>query len=378
MLAGSPLSDIRVVEIGQVLSAPYAGMILSDLGAQVIKIEKPGSGDDARQMGPAYRDDASMIFHSINRGKQSVVLDLKTESGRSALFELLASADVLLHNLRPGDADRIGIGSDLVRQRFPHLVYCELSAFGHVGPRRLQPGYEPLLQAFSGLMSTNGEADRPPVRISASVVDEGTALWTVIGALASLHERRRSGQGRTVKTSLLETALAWSSHRLLGEVNEGRPSERLGTAHPSLAPYQAYEASDGALMVAAGNNALFAKLADSLGHAEWSSDPRFATNRDRLAHREALNAAIGLVIRTRTRCEWEARLNAAGVPAAPVNTIAEALADPQVAALQMVRKVPGSDGVLTALPLTFDGERPKVSCWAPALGQDNAPASRPR
>lgn len=362
------LSNLRVVEIGQVLSAPYAGMVFSDLGAEVIKIEKPGAGDDARQMGPAYRDDTSMIFHSINRGKHSVVLDLKTQAGRAALFKLLEASDVLLHNLRPGEADRLGIGADVVRQLCPHLVYCEMSAFGHKGPRRLQPGYEPLLQAFSGLMSTNGEPDRPPVRIAASLVDEGTALWTVIGALAALHARRSDGKGRVVHTSLLETALAWSSHRILAEVNEGRPSERLGTAHPNLAPYQAFPASDGLLMVAAGNNQLFAKLANCLGRPQWCGDPRFAGNRERLLNRDALAAEISDVMQTATRASWEGRLTAAGVPVAPINTIAEAVAEPQVAALGMIQTVPGSDGVLTGLPVSFDHARPPVSGWGPALG----------
>lgn len=368
-MSAAPLAGIRVVEIGQVLAAPFAGMVLSDLGAEVVKIEKPGGGDDARKMGPAYREGASMLFHSINRGKRSLVLDLKTPAGREALFALLAQADVLLHNLRPGEAERLGLGADAVRERCPHLVYCELSAFGHVGPRRLQPGYEPLLQAYSGLMSTNGEPDQPPVRISASVVDEGTALWTVIGVLSALHERQRSGQGRTVRTSLLETALTWSSHRILGELNEGRPSKRLGTSHTSLAPYRAYEAVDGALMIAAGNDRLFAKLADCLGHAEWSRDPRFATNPQRLLHREALDEQIAAIVRTRKRAEWEEALGAVGVPCAALNTIGEAIAEPQVQAIGIIQPVPGSDAVLTGLPITFDGERPAIKGWGPQLDE---------
>lgn len=366
------LQGIRVVEIGQVLAAPYAGMILVDLGAEVIKVEKPEGGDDARTMGPAFRDGASMTFHDVNRGKRSVVIDLKTDEGVARLFRLLEDADVLIHNMRPGLADKMGIGAAVVCARFPRLIYCELSAFGHKGPRRHQPGYEPLLQAFGGLVSINGDPDGPPSRMGASLVDQGSAMWAVIGILAALHRRTDTGEGQVIHTSLLETAMGWSGSRILEYVNQGRSSERYGTGHPNLVPYQAFETRDGLVMVCAGNDRLFAKLAQALGQPQWLNDPRFASNRDRLRHRAETVAAVQAVLRTEPRAVWIERLEAAGVPVAAVNTIPELLREPQAVALDMVRPVGQEGFVLTGLPLSFDGVRPAVERSAPALGADNS------
>lgn len=366
------LNDIRVIEVGQVLSAPYAGMILSDLGAEVIKVEKPDTGDDARCMGPAFRGGASMTFHDVNRGKHSVVIDLKSEDGLRQFYQLLDGTDVLIHNLRPGEADRLGLGEQAVTALFPRLVYCELTAFGHKGPRRLQPGYEPLLQAFSGLISINGTEDGPPARMGASLVDQGTAMWAVIGILAALRQRDQSGQGSVVNTSLLETALAWGAPRLHSYVNEGRESKRYGTAHPGLVPYQSFDAKDGPIMICAGNDRLFAKLAQAVGRAEWVLDERFATNRQRLQHREQMVELIQQLLATAPRAHWLAKLEKAGVPAAAVNSLPEALAEQQVKEIEMLRPVGDAGFVLAGLPLSFNKVRPAVEREAPALGADNA------
>ncbi len=365
------LHDIRVIEIGQVLSAPYAGMIFADLGAEVIKIEKPGTGDDARCMGPAFRDGASMTFHDVNRGKHSVVIDLKTPQGLQQLFSLLADADVLIHNLRPGEADKLGLGEGAITAHFPRLIYCELTAFGHQGPRRLQPGYEPLLQAFSGLISMNGTEDGPPARMGASLVDQGTAMWAVIGVLAALRQRDQTGQGSVVNASLLETALTWAAPRVHGYVNEGRESKRYGTAHPGLVPYQSFDTPDGQVMICAGNDRLFAKLAHAMDQPQWCSDERFATNRQRLQHRETLVALIQEVLGNAPRAQWLARLEAAGVPVAAVNTLPEALQEAQVQAIELLRPVGDAGFMLAGLPLSFNKIRPPVSRPAPLLGADS-------
>ena len=366
------LKGIRVVEIGQVLSAPYAGMILSDLGAEVIKIEKPGTGDDARTMGPAFRDNASMTFHDVNRGKRSVVIDLKSALGLQQLFSVLGTADVLIHNLRPGESEKLGLGQDVVTEKFPALVYCEITAFGHKGSRRLQPGYEPLLQAFSGLISMNGSEDAPAARMGASIVDQGAAMWSVIGILAALREREQSRCGGVVNTSLLETALAWAAPRIHGQINEGRESKRYGTAHPGLVPYQGFDTLDGPMMICAGNDRLFAKLASVMGHPEWCDDERFETNRQRLKNREAIVSAIQNILAAEPRALWVSRLEAAGVPVAPINTIQEALEEPQVQEIDMLRQVNGADFVLAGLPLSFDAIRPEVTGPAPRLGEHTA------
>ncbi|MCA3414162.1 MAG: CoA transferase [Roseomonas sp.] len=366
------LSGVRVVELGQVLAGPFAGAIFADLGADVIKVEKPDGGDDARRMGPDFRHGDALNFHEFNRGKKSVTLDLKSPEGVEALHGLLRDADIMLHNLRPGAAEALGIGPQAVTARHPHLIYCEMSAFGHIGPERLRPGYEPLLQAFGGLSSITGEPDGPPVRMGASVVDQGTGLWTVLGALAMLERRHRTGQGGVVNTSLFETALLWAGQKISAYVNMGKLPERHASGHPNLTPYEAFDAADGPVLVCCGNDRLFAKFAAELGHAEWASDERFATNRARLKHKALLLPMIAALMRITPRAEWLERLARIGVPCAPVNSIPEVLAEPQTHALGMVQPVPGEDFSLVAMPLSFNGERPRMAGPAPRLGAHNA------
>jgi formyl-CoA transferase len=337
----------------------------------VIKVEKPDGGDDARRMGPDFRHGDALNFHEFNRGKKSVTLDLKSPEGVEALHGLLAGADIMLHNLRPGAADALGIGAQAVTARHPHLIYCEMSAFGHIGPERLRPGYEPLLQAFGGLSSITGEPDGPPVRMGASVVDQGTGLWTVLGALAMLERRHRTGQGGVVNTSLFETALLWAGQKISAYVNMGKLPERHASGHPNLTPYEAFDAADGPVLVCCGNDRLFAKFAAELGHVEWASDERFSTNRARLKHKPLLLPMIAALMRITPRAEWLERLARIGVPCAPVNNIPEVLAEPQTQALGMVQPVPSEDFSLVAMPLSFNGERPRMAGPAPRLGAHN-------
>jgi formyl-CoA transferase len=369
---GGILSGVRVVELGQVLSGPFAGAIFADLGADVVKVEKPDGGDDARQMGPAFRRGDALNFHEFNRGKRSVALDLKTPAGVEALHRLLEDADILIHNMRPGVPEALGIGPEAVCARHPRLIYCAMSAFGHVGPMALRPGYEPLLQAFGGLSSITGEPDGPPVRMGASVVDQGTGMWTVIGGLAALHRRSVTGRGGVVNTSLFETALLWAGQKISAYANLGKLPERHASGHPNFVPYEAFDASDAPLLICCGNDRLFAKLSAELGHPEWPLDPNFATNRQRLAHKSTLLPLVAAELRKRPRAEWLERFVAAGVPCAPINTIPEVLAEPQVQALEMLQTVPGEDFRLVALPLSVDGERPRLGRIAPRLGEHNA------
>ncbi|HWT09874.1 MAG TPA: CoA transferase [Roseomonas sp.] len=366
------LAGLRVIELGQVLAGPFAGAIFADLGAEVIKVEKPDGGDDARQMGPAFRHGDALNFHEFNRGKKSVTLDLKSPDGVAALHRLLGDADIMVHNLRPGVAETLGIGPDAVTARHPRLIYCAMSAFGHLGPESLRPGYEPLLQAFGGLSSITGEPGGPPVRMGASVVDQGTGLWTVLGALAMLERRHRTGRGGVVNTSLLETALLWAGQKISGYVNTGKVGERHASGHPNLVPYQAFDAADGPILVCCGNDRLFARFAAELGHPEWVADPLYATNRARLMNQATLLPMIAALMRGVKRAEWLDRLQHIGVPCAPVNSIPEVLAEPQVQAMGMVQPVPGEDFSLVAMPLSFDGERPRMRGGAPRLGADNA------
>jgi len=367
------LAGIRVLELGQILSAPFAGMIFADLGAEVIKVEKPDGGDDQRRMGPALGEGDALAFHEINRGKLSVTIDLKTLAGIADLERLVDTADVLIHNLRPGVAESLGIGAEAMRGRNPRLIYCAISGFGRVGPLSAEPAFEPIAQAFSGLCSVNGEPGGPPVRIGCSVVDFGTGMWSVIAVLSALHQRETTGHGATIDCSLLETAMTWASPHVSAYLNLGREPARQGTAHPTMVPYQAFETLDGPLMVAAGNDRLFAKLAGVVGHAEWAQDERFRTNRARMQSRPELIALLESAFHAAPRADWIERLRRAGVPCTPMNTIAEAVASPQTAALgQQIRHVAGSELTLSALPLSFEGRRPSPSSLAPKLGEHNA------
>lgn len=365
------LEGIRVLELGQVLAGPFAGAILADLGAEVVKLERVEGGDDARHMGPAFRHGDAHNFHIFNRGKQSVAIDLKSPEGRAAFETLVAGTDILIHNLRPGVTTDLGIDGPTLCQRHPRLIYCEISAFGHTGPMRMLPGYEPLIQAFSGLSSINGGPDDPPMRTGASVCDQGSGMWTVIGALALLQRRHVTGQGGVVGTSLLETALVWTGQKSDAYANEGRLPDRHRSGHPGFVPYESFATADAPLLICCGNDRLFAKLAQELGRPDWIGDERYATNRARLKHKTALLAELEPLLKGETRAQWITRFTAAGVPCAPVHTVPEAIAHPQVKALNMFQPVPGEDFSLTGLPLSIDGHRPTHRSVAPRLGQHN-------
>jgi formyl-CoA transferase len=364
------LDGTTVVEIGQNLAGPFAGEIMADLGATVIKVEKPGGGDDARRWGLPVTPDASAAFHAMNRNKHSVVLDLADPADKEHLEALLARADVLIHNLRPGVMARLGMSAEATLARHPRLVYCDMGAFGHLGPMKDRPGYEPLMQAFSGLISANGHPDGPPARIGASVVDLGTGMWTAIGALAALMQRQRTGRGCVVNTSLYETALLWCGFHLVTYMTGGGLPVRHGTGHPLLVPYQAFQTADGPLVIAAGNDRLFRRLAETLGHPEWGTDPRFLTNEDRSRNRAVLLPLVAAVVAREGREPLAERLEAAGVPCAPIQTVDEVLRHPQTEALGILQSAPGTDLSLVGLPISFDGERPAIRRAAPAAGAD--------
>jgi formyl-CoA transferase len=363
------LAGLRVIELGQVLAGPFAGAIFADLGAEVLKIERAEGGDDGRRMGAPFRGEDSLIFQVFNRGKHSVVLDLKAADGRAALEALAADADILVHNLRPGVMEALGLDGAGMCARHPRLIYCALSAFGHVGPERLRPGYEPLLQAYSGLSSINGGPDDPPMRMGASLCDQGTGMWAVIGALALLHRRAATGRGGVVQVSLLETGLSWAASKIDALMNQGEAPQRHRSGHPDFAPYEAFEARDGPFLICVGNDRLFARLCGALGETGWVEDPRFADNRARLRHRAALTAALNARLAERARAEWLSLLEAAGVPCAPIHSLAEALAQTQVRALELIQTVPGEGFTLTGLPVSFDGVRPRIRAAAPGLGE---------
>ena len=338
MPSTTPLSGLVVIEISQSVAAPYAGMILGELGAEVIKIENPRAGDAARGWGPPFAAGAATCFHAVNRAKRGITIDLADPAEVEKLKALvIGRADVLIHNLKVGALDRFGLSATSLIAEKPSLVYCNLGAFGAVGPLRERPGYDPLMQAYGGLMSLMGEDGRPPVRVGVSIVDLATGMWSVIGILAALDERRRTGRGGVVDTSLYETALAWMSIPIAAHLVTGEVPTRQGSGVDMIVPYQAFAAADGYLMVAAGNDNLFRRLCTAIGRPELALDPRFRTNQDRVVNRPTLIAILDAVFAAEPMALWAARLDAAGIPNGPLQTVDQVVADAQTAALGMIQ-----------------------------------------
>lgn len=369
MTPPTPLAGIVVVELGNSVAAPFAGQIFGDLGAEVIKVEK-ADGDEARKWGPPFWEGASATFQPLNRNKKSVICDLRDATQVAALKTLIAErADVVLQNLRPGQVDTLGLDAATLMRDKPGLIYCNMGAFGRVGPYKDRPGYDPLMQAFGGIMSTTGEPGRAPVRVGASLVDMGTGMWAVIGILSALHTRAGSGRGSVIDVSLFETAATWMSLAVSQYQASGNLPVKHGSGAGGIVPYRAYATRDSDLVVAAGSDGLFRRLAKVLGHPEWMDDARFASNPQRVAHREILYALIEADMAQRTNAEWIALLEAAGIPCAPVQNVAQMMAHEQTAALGLLQEVPHSAMKFIGLPVSFDGVRPVLRTRPPALGE---------
>jgi formyl-CoA transferase/CoA:oxalate CoA-transferase len=360
-----PLAGARVVDVTSSLAGPTATQLLAALGADVVKVE-PLSGDHARAWGPPFLEGESAMFLASNAGKRSLAVDLGNERGREIVLRLADRADVFLQSLRPGAAERRGLDAAALRARNPRLVHCSIGAFGAHGPLSEQPGYDPLIQAASGIMSVTGESGGPPVRVGVSLVDIGTGVWAALGVLAALFERERTGTGRTLELSLYETALSLLAYQLVGYLGTAFVPGREGSAFPQIAPYQSFPARDGELMIVAANDKLFGALCVVLGLPELAGDPRFRTNPDRVANRVELVALLEARTRERESAELLAALVAAGVPASPVHDVGEAARQPQTEALGILQSL--GDLVTVAAPLSADGERVLHRLPPPALG----------
>jgi crotonobetainyl-CoA:carnitine CoA-transferase CaiB-like acyl-CoA transferase len=360
--AVKPFAGLVVVELGHSVAAPFAGQILGELGAQVIKVEKQ-DGDDARQWGPPFCEGASAYFQALNRNKQSIVCDLRSADDLAALTALIRErADVVIQNLRPGQVEKLGLDGASLMKLKPTLIYCNLGAFGSEGPLKDRPGYDPLMQAFGGIMSTTGEPGRPAVRVGASIVDMGTGMWAVIGVLTALHERQTTGHGRIVDVSLFETATCWVSLLASQYLVSGTPPGKQGSGAASIVPYKAYMTADGEIVVAAGSDGLFRGLALTVGRPEWAADPKFANQKE-------LYGMLDEIFLKQGTAYWTERLEAAGIPCSPVQDIGQMLAHPQTAALGLVQPVPDSGMKFVGLPLRFDGRRPAPRARPPKLGE---------
>jgi len=370
--ANQPLAGIRVVEIGSSVAAPYAAWILAGLGADVIKVERPAGGDDARQWGRMFPDGIASYFHALNRDKRGITIDMSSAEERDWLRTFCTTeVDVVLQNMRPGGVEKHGLDGVSLTKANPRLIYCNMGAFGKAGPLKNHPGYDPLMQAYGGIMGITGEEGRPPIRVGTSIVDMGTGLWSAVGILAALKHRDDTGKGCIVDASLYETAVAWMTNSVASTAVDGRNPERQGSGARGMAPYQAYACSDGHLVVAAPNDNLFNKLSNVLGHPEWPEDPRFDTNQNRYANLAALNALIEPIMEAEPRAYWQEALEAAGIPTAPVQQVLEMMADPQTQALGILQNLNGGT-TLMGMPLSFDGQRPPLTRYAPGLGEHNA------
>jgi crotonobetainyl-CoA:carnitine CoA-transferase CaiB-like acyl-CoA transferase len=369
MTAAKPLTGLTVVEFGSSVAAPVAGHILGDLGASVLKIENPTSGDDARNWGPPFDEGVSPLFHTLNRNKRSAAINLKDDREVDALRRFIVThADIVIQNMRPGLIGRYGLDGVTLRAQQPRLIYCNLSAFGRLGPLASRPGYDPLMQACAGLMSVTGNPNEDPVRVGPSIVDQGAGMWCVIGILAALRARSETGIGCEVDTSLYETAIAWVPGQIATMRASGRVPGKIGTENAGIAPYKAYRAADGWIVIAAGNDNLFQRLCKALGTLPWLEDQRFRTNDARVVHRVELNRLLGDIVAGSTVAEIQALLDRAGVPVAPVLSLDQVLEDPQFAALGMLQPVEDGGRPLIGLPLSFDGERPALTRSSPTLG----------
>jgi len=330
-----PFADVTVIDLTRVLAGPFCTMVLADLGARVVKVERPGSGDDARGFGP-FADGRSAYFASLNRGKESIALDLKREADRAVFEALLERADVLAENFRPGAMERLGYGWDALRARYPRLIYAAVSGFGHTGPYAERPAYDVIVQAMGGIMSLTGWPGGPPTRVGTSIGDIAAGLFTAVGIGAALHQRAATGVGAKLDVAMLDAQVAILENAIARHQATGEVPGRLGSRHPSIAPFAAFAAADGALVIAAGTDALFGALCRAVERPALAADPRFASNEARVRNVDALHAELESALAARPVAEWLARLQAAEIPCGPIQDVAQVLADPQVAARNML------------------------------------------
>lgn len=369
----APLQDLIVLDLTHVLAGPFASMSLGDLGARVIKVERPGAGDDTRSF-PPFKDGQSAYFAAINHGKQSIALDLKAEADREIFDQLLARADIVLENYRPGVMEKLGLGWEALHERFPRLIYGAVSGFGHTGPDAQRPAYDMVVQARGGVMSITGEKDRDPVRVGASIGDIVAGMFLAQGVLAAVIDRAKTGLGRKVDVAMLDSQLAILEHAIALTTVTGTPPVPSGARHPSITPFETFHAADGLFVIAAGNDALFARLCEVLD-LPLVDDPRFATNPARCDNNRLLKRLIEAVTLGESKAHWIATLEEAGVPTGPIQNLVEVLQDPQILARNMVVDVLDRAGkptfVAAGNPIKISGlNDPKTRAPAPELDGD--------
>jgi crotonobetainyl-CoA:carnitine CoA-transferase CaiB-like acyl-CoA transferase len=363
-----PLAGLRVLELARILAGPWAGQLLADLGAEVIKVERPGTGDDTRHWGPPFAaDGAAAYFHACNRGKKSVAIDLESESGREQVRALASRSDVLIENFKVGGLARYGLDHESLSALNPGLVYCSITGFGQTGPYKDRAGYDFIIQGMGGAMSLTGEPDGEPQKAGVAYADLFTGLYAAVAILAALRERDRSGRGAHVDMALLDTQVSVLANQALNWMVSGKVPHRMGNGHANLVPYQAFKVADGEVIVAVGNDRQFGRLCELLDLPHLAEDERFRSNPGRVVHRAELLPVLQAAMLERHRVEFSAALEAAGIPAGPINPVDAVFADPQVVArgLQLGGELPG-----LASPIVIDGRRQVADGRSPGLDAD--------
>src|SRR6185503_19703391 len=368
-----PLSGILVVDLTRVLAGPFATLMLNELGARIVKVEQPVTGDDSRHVGPFVKTPAgktkSGYFMSVNRAKESIALDLKAELDRKIFEALLARSDVLVENYRGGTMEKLGYGYETLKEKYPRLIYCAVSGFGHTGPYSKRPAYDMVVQAMGGVMSLTGHPDAPPTRVGTSMGDLGAGLFATIGIVTALYERKTTGLGQKIDISMLDSQVALLENAISRYVATGEVPGRLGSRHPSIAPFAAFATKDGHIAIAAGNDDIWARVAKVLGREELIADERFRTNPSRVAHVDDMTAEMEISLSPKTSKEWLALLEAAGVPCGPLNNVADVMADPQVLARNMIVESLDPD----MGPIRMQGNPVKLSAHEDAKTRGAAP-----
>lgn len=367
------LDGLRVIEITTSVAGPLVGQILGDLGAEVIKVERVGAGDDTRSWAPPAWEGESIAFLHLNRNKRSIELDYKDPRGKAILTDLLRSADVLVQNLRPGALAKAGFTAEFLAELNPGLIFCDMTGFGRTGPKADEPAYDPLLQAYSGIVDMMGTGDGPPMRVPLSVLDKGTGMWAVIGIFDALRRRDQTGKGSHVGVSLLETAVTWVHANVMGAMAGNGKPKNLGSGHAGVVPYGAFPTSDGYIFMSAGNQALWTRFCTATGAEELLTRDGFGSNPERSAHRVEVEAAVAEVTSRFAVEDLRERLTSVGVPCSAVNSVPDLVDDAQVRALGLIESLahPGIENFeVVNLPITFDGDYPPLRTAPPQLGAD--------
>lgn len=368
----TPLAGLKVVELARILAGPWAGQILADLGAEVVKVEAP-EGDDTRRWGPPFieRDGerSAAYFHSANRGKKSVTADFRTPEGQEKVRALIADADVLIENFKVGGLAKYGLDYDSLKTLNPRLIYCSVTGFGQTGPYAHRAGYDYIIQGMSGLMSVTGDPDGQPQKVGVAVTDVFTGIYAAVGILAALHQRQTTGRGQMVDMALFDVATSVMANQAMNYLATGVAPTRMGNAHPNLVPYAVFDCSDGWIIIATGNDAQYRRLCNVLGLPALGTAPDYATNADRIAHRDALTAQLSAVTKAWSRDALLAALEAEGVPAGPINDMQDVFADPQIVARGLRIEPEGVPGV--RLPISFSDAELALDRASPRLGQDD-------